>query len=75
LSLRSGSSASSRISGKCLRDYFYFINAQFGLCYVRVPTWAPFRLQVYFNGHGWLARQLRQAGSATSLSKMFEARD
>jgi len=35
---------------------------QFGLCYVRVPTWAPFRLQVYFNGRGWLARQLRNAG-------------
>jgi hypothetical protein len=29
---------------------------------VRVPTWAPFRLQVYFNGHSWLARQLRNAG-------------
>jgi hypothetical protein len=51
-------------SGKCLHYYFYFIDAQFGLCYVRVPTWAPFRLQVYFNGHGWLARQLRQAGIA-----------
>jgi hypothetical protein len=49
-------------SGKCLHYYFYFIDEQFGLCYVRVPTWAPFRLQVYFNGHSWLARQLRQAG-------------
>jgi len=38
--------------------YFYFIDEDFGLCYVRVPTWAPFRLQVYFNGHSWLARQL-----------------
>jgi hypothetical protein len=38
-------------SGKCLHYYFYFIDEQFGLCYVRVPTWAPFRLQVYFNGH------------------------
>jgi len=47
-----------------LHYYFYFIDAQFGLCYVRVPTWAPFRLQVYFNGHGWLARQLTQAGIA-----------
>jgi uncharacterized protein (DUF1778 family) len=49
-------------SGKCLHYYFYFIDEQFGLCYVRVPTWAPFRLQVYFNGHSWLARQLLQAG-------------
>lgn len=30
------------------------------MCYVRVPTWCPFRLQVYGNGHSYLARQLRQ---------------
>ena len=41
--------------------YFYFIDELCGLCYVRVPTWAPFRLQVYFNGHQWLARQLEKA--------------
>jgi hypothetical protein len=29
-----------------------------GLCYVRVPTWLPCRLQIYFNGHNWLANQL-----------------
>jgi hypothetical protein len=55
-------------SGKCLHYYFYFIDAQFGLCYVRVPTWAPFRLQVYFNGHSWLARQLTQAGIAFEMA-------
>lgn len=49
-------------SGKCLHYYFYFIDEQFGLCYVRVPTWSPFRLQIYFNGHYWLARQLTKAG-------------
>lgn len=43
---------------KCLHYYFYFIDPEFGLCYLRVPTWAPFRLQFYFNGHHWLARQL-----------------
>jgi len=32
------------------------------LCDVRVPTWAPFRLQVCFNGHSWLARPLLEAG-------------
>lgn len=47
---------------KCLHYYFYFIDEAFGLCYVRLPTWAPFRLQVYFNGHNWLARRLTQAG-------------
>jgi hypothetical protein len=31
-------------SGRCLHYYFYFIDKDFGLCYLRVPTWAPFRL-------------------------------
>jgi hypothetical protein len=46
--------------GKCLHYYFYFIDEELGLCYVRVPTWCPFRLQFYCNGHNWLARQLDQ---------------
>ncbi len=60
----SGKTSFKAITGKCLHYDFYFIDAQFGLCYMRVPTWAPFRLQFYFNGHGWLAQQLRQAGIA-----------
>ena len=48
--------------GKCLHYYFYFIDAQLGLCYLRVPTWAPFRLQFYFNAHNALAAALRKAG-------------
>jgi hypothetical protein len=47
-------------SGKCLHYYFYFVHPNLGLCYLRVPTWAPFRLQFYFNGHNALASQLRQ---------------
>ena len=43
--------------GKCLHYYFYFIDADLGLCYVRVPTWCPFRWQVYRNGHHRLARR------------------
>jgi hypothetical protein len=50
--------------GKCLHYYFYFIDPQFGLCYLRVPTWAPFRLQFYCNGHNWLAGQLQKAAIA-----------
>ena len=49
-------------SGKCLHYYFYFLDEEFGLCYVRVPTWCPFRLQIYFNGHNVLASQLRKNG-------------
>lgn len=47
-------------SGKCLHYYFYFIHEILGLCYVRVPTWIPFLLQIYFNGHNWLASQLQK---------------
>lgn len=46
--------------GKCLHYYFYFIDEELGLTYVRVPTWLPCRLQIYFNGHNWLAAQLRR---------------
>ncbi len=54
----SGKSFLKYDSGKCLHYYFYFIDEMFGLCYLRVPTWCPFRLQFYFNGHNWLASQL-----------------
>ena len=49
-------------SGKCLHYYFYFIDPKLGLVYLRVPTWCPFRLQFYCNGHSWLARQLTATG-------------
>lgn len=54
-------------SGKCLHYYFYFIDALLGLCYLRVPTYCPFRLQFYFNGHNWLKRQLEKRGIACEL--------
>jgi hypothetical protein len=54
-------------SSKCMTYYFYFIDEQLGLCYLRVPTWCPFRLQFYFNGHNWLAKQLKQRGIAYKM--------
>jgi hypothetical protein len=54
--------------GKCLHYYFYFIDEQLGLCYLRVPTWCPFRLQFYCNGHSWLARKLSAAGIDFTLA-------
>jgi len=53
--------------GKCLHYYFYFIDEDLGLCYLRVSTWCPFRLQFYFNGHNWLANQLNQRRVAFEL--------
>src|ERR1017187_10897456 len=49
-------------SDVCSSDlyYFYFLDEELGLGYVRVPTWLPYRLQVYFNGHNWLAAQLKK---------------
>jgi hypothetical protein len=55
-------------SGKCLHYYFYFIDEKLGLCYLRVPTWCPFRLQFYCNGHSWLARKLAAAGIGFTLA-------
>jgi hypothetical protein len=38
------------------------VDEDLGLCHVRVPTWLPCRLQICFNGHNWLAGQLRKLG-------------
>lgn len=54
-------------SGKCLHYYFYLIDEELGLCYVRVPTWCPFRLQIYFNGHSRLAASLSRHGISWTL--------
>ena len=41
-------------------NYVYFMDEELGLCSLRVPTWSPFRLQFYCNGHSVLARQMSQ---------------
>jgi hypothetical protein len=56
-------------SGRCLHYYIYFIDKDLGLCYLRLPTWCPFRLQFYCNGHNLLAAQMKARGIA------FELRD
>lgn len=47
---------------KCLFVYFYFIDPKLGLIHVRIQTWFPFTIQVYVNGHEWLARQMDARG-------------
>ena len=54
-------------NGKCGHYYFYFVDEELGLCYLRVPTWAPYNLQFYFNAHNWLASRLEQEGIAFTL--------
>jgi hypothetical protein len=55
-------------AGKCLHYYFYFLDETLGLIYLRVPTWCPFRLQFYCNGHSWLARELGRAGIGYTMA-------
>lgn len=55
-------------TGKCLHYYFYFIDETLGLSYLRVPTWCPFRLQFYCNGHSWLACELDKAGIGYTMA-------
>jgi hypothetical protein len=64
---RSGKTFLRATEAKCLHYYFYFIDRALGLCYLRVPTWAPFRLQFYCNGHHVLARELAKRGIAYTL--------
>jgi hypothetical protein len=42
--------------------YYYFLDARLGLIHVRIQTWLPFTVQVYANGHDFLARQMAQQG-------------
>lgn len=59
---------------KCLCLYFYWVDARFGLIHVRLQTWFPFTVQVYLNGHEWLARQMTAKGIAfTQMENAFVA--
>jgi len=59
--------------GKCLHYYFYFIDPYLGYGYIRVPTWCPFKLQIYINGHNILANELdRNNIEYTMLDNAFD---
>jgi hypothetical protein len=64
---KSGKTFLRRKESKCLHYYFYFIEPGLGLCYLRIPTWAPFRLQFYCNGHSLLADLLSKKGISFDL--------
>ena len=44
---------------RSLTLYFYYLDRHFGFMHVRLCTWMPFSIQVYVNGHDWLARQMK----------------
>jgi hypothetical protein len=47
---------------KCLCLYYYFLDRELGFLHVRIQTWFPFTVQIYLNGHDWLARKLERHG-------------
>ena len=47
-------------TSKCIHYYIYFIDKYLGLCFMRIPTWIPCRVEVYFNGHNLLAGKFRK---------------
>lgn len=52
--------------------YFYIMDRDFGLCFIKVCTYLPFEVKVCFNGHEWAKQQCRQAGIAfEALSNGF----
>src|SRR5438093_1471107 len=60
--------------GKCLHYYFYFKDEKLGYGFVRVPTWCPFRLQVYVNGHSILENKLKEAAiKYTMIDNAFDS--
>ncbi|HEX9618182.1 MAG TPA: hypothetical protein VGA03_12285, partial [Anaerolineales bacterium] len=40
--------------------YFYILDADFGLFFIKVCTYFPFDVKVCFNGHEWAKQQLRK---------------
>jgi len=65
---RTGKTSLRGDTGKCLHYYFYFNDPELGFGYIRVPTWCPFRLQLYFNGHNILHKELCQHDIKSSMA-------
>jgi hypothetical protein len=44
--------------------YFYIDDADFGPCFIKIGTYAPFPIRVCINGHEWAKRQLENKAIA-----------
>ena len=42
--------------------YFYILDEDFGLFFIKVSTYCPYEVKVCFNGHEWAKQQLRKEG-------------
>jgi len=56
---------------KCLCDYFYFMDRDFGLMHVRIQSWFPLVIQICLNGHEWLARKLDKHGKVSPTCRVI----
>lgn len=54
----------SRQSVCVIHYYFYILDPEFGLFFIKVCTYMPFEVKVCFNGHEWAKQQLRKEGIA-----------
>jgi len=56
--------------------YFYILDEEFGLFFIKVCTYFPFDVKVCFNGHEWAKQQLRREGIGfEALSNGFRSCD
>src|SRR6266571_3758875 len=55
---KEGTSSVQSSRRKCLQLYYYFMDRDLGLIHVRLQTWFQFQMQIYLNGHEWLARKI-----------------
>lgn len=52
----------SRQSVYVTHYYFYILDEEFGLFFIKVCTYLPFEVKLCFNGHEWAKQQLRKEG-------------
>jgi len=44
--------------------YFYILDRDFGLCFIKFSSYPPFNVRIWLNGHEWVKRQLDHRGVA-----------
>jgi hypothetical protein len=42
--------------------YFYILDRDFGLCFLKFSSYAPFGMKIWVNGHEWAKRQIERRG-------------
>src|SRR5260221_2733490 len=52
---------------KCTVLYVFLLHAELGLIHVKIETWLPLTMQVYVNGHDFVAKKLDKLGVKYTL--------